>query len=86
MTGSEGAGYTGAPGPGSPQNWAGIGTGWAVVATMSAALLVCGGLGWVLDSVLNTGRVFLALGMVGGAAAGTYLIYLEHGKGHSADR
>lgn len=87
MTGSEGAGYTGAPGPGTSQNqWAGIGTGWAVIATMFAALLVCGGLGWLLDHLLGTGKTFLAIGMVGGAAAGTYLIYLEHGKGNSADR
>ena len=86
MTGSEGPGYTESPGPGTPHDWAGIGTGWAVVSTMLAALLTCGGLGWLLDHLLDTGRVFLAIGMVGGAAAGTYLVYLEHGKGNSASR
>jgi F0F1-type ATP synthase assembly protein I len=87
VTGSGDHRYTEAPGPGTPQNqWAGIGTGWAVVSTMLAALLVCGGIGWLLDSLLNTGQGFLAIGLVGGAAAGTYLVYLEHGRENSAGR
>jgi len=48
---------------------------------MSAALLVCGGLGWLLDLVVGTTKVFLPVGMIGGAAAGTYLVYIKCAKG-----
>jgi F0F1-type ATP synthase assembly protein I len=51
---------------------------------MSAALLVCGGLGWLIDLIVGTTKVFLPVGMVGGAAAGTYLVYMKYGKGKSA--
>ncbi|MCJ7832701.1 MAG: AtpZ/AtpI family protein [Actinobacteria bacterium] len=51
---------------------------------MSAALLVCGGLGWLIDLAVGTTKVFMPIGMVGGAAAGTYLVYLKYGKEKSA--
>lgn len=85
VTGQESAGYTGTPPGGASQDpWAGLGAGWAVTSTMSAAVLVCGGLGWLIDLIVGTTKVFLPVGMVGGAAAGTYLVYIKYGKGKSA--
>ena len=62
-----------------------MGTGWAVTSTMLAGVLAFGGIGYLLDWWLGTPKVFLAIGMVAGAALSTYLIYIKHGKGKSAD-
>ena len=65
--------------------WSGIGTGWAMVSTMLAGVLAWGGIGYLVDRLAGTPDVFLALGMLVGAGAGTYLIWLKYGKGKSAD-
>ena len=41
---------------------------------------MCGGLGWALDLLIGTHRVFMGVGMVIGAAVGTYTVYLRYGK------
>jgi len=70
----------------NPENyWTGVGAGWAVTSTMLAGVLVVGGIGWLIDWLLGTEPVFLAIGMVAGAICGTYLVYLRFGKGKSAD-
>jgi F0F1-type ATP synthase assembly protein I len=53
--------------------------GLTISLTLLSALIVCGGLGYLIDRLAGT-KVFVAVGMVGGAAVGTYLIYLKHGK------
>lgn len=86
MTGSEGRGYTGPPVPPEQPSsgWKGADTGWAVTSTMLSALLVCGGLGWLVDRLTGLEGVFLPVGLLGGAAAGVYLVYVKYGKGKSA--
>jgi len=61
--------------------WSGMGTGWAITATMIGGILVWGGLGFLADRLLGTTHVFTAIGMVLGEAAAIYLVYLRYGKG-----
>lgn len=63
--------------------WAGVGIGWAITATLIAGMLVWGGVGYVADRLVGVHRVFLAIGLVVGAAAGIYLVYLRYGRGVS---
>jgi ATP synthase protein I len=60
--------------------WGGMSTGVTISAYLLSALIVWGGIGWLIDHVAGTGKVFTAIGMIVGAAAGTYLIYLKYGK------
>jgi F0F1-type ATP synthase assembly protein I len=55
-------------------------TGVTISAYLLSALIVWGGVGWLIDHLAGTGKVFTAIGMVVGAAAGIYLIYLKYGK------
>lgn len=61
--------------------WSGMGTGWAITTTMIGGIAVWGGLGYLLDRVLDTESVATAIGIVLGAAAGTYIVYLRYGRG-----
>ena len=65
--------------------WTGVGAGWAVTSTMLAGVLVVGGIGWLVDRWVGAGHWFLAVGMLVGAAGGTYAVYVRYGKGKSAD-
>jgi len=65
--------------------WSGIGVGWSVTATMVAGLLVWGGVGYLVDRLVGTDGVFMALGTVVGAAAGIYLVYLRYGRERHPD-
>jgi F0F1-type ATP synthase assembly protein I len=60
--------------------WSGIGIGWSVVGTLISGLLVCGGLGYLVDRLAGTDGVFVGTGFVVGAAAGVYLVYLRYGR------
>jgi ATP synthase protein I len=60
--------------------WGGMSTGVTISASLLSALLVWGGVGWLIDHLAGTGKVFTAIGMIVGAGAGTYLIYLRYGK------
>ena len=69
---------------GGPQRgdaWSGVGIGWSITATMIAGILVWGGLGYLVDRLVGTTHVFLAIGMVLGAAGSVYLVYWRHGRG-----
>lgn len=61
--------------------WGGMGTGWAVTSTMIAGILVWGAVGFLIDLWAGSPRVFLAIGIVVGAALGTYIVYLRFGRG-----
>lgn len=52
---------------------------WGVVSYLISGVLVWGGVGWLLDAWLDT-RGFVAVGIVGGAAAAIALIYLRYSK------
>ncbi len=60
--------------------WSGMGIGWAITATLAAGMAVWGGIGYLVDRLVGTSRVFLAIGIVLGAAGGIYLVYLRYGK------
>lgn len=61
--------------------WSGMGVGWAITSTLIAGMLVMGGLGYLVDALLGTERVFTGIGFVLGAALGVYTVYLRYGKG-----
>jgi F0F1-type ATP synthase assembly protein I len=60
--------------------WSGIGTGWAIVSTLIAGMLALGFVGWLIDRVTGVEDVFLAIGIVVGAACGIYIVYLRYGR------
>ena len=60
--------------------WDGLGTGWAIVSIMIAAMVVVGGIGFLADLLVGTKHVFLGIGIVLGGAVGVYIIYLQYGK------
>jgi ATP synthase protein I len=67
-------------GPGNENPWAGLGIGWAIIATLIAGMLVWGGLGYLVDRLVGTSHVFMAIGTVVGAAGGIYVVYLRFGR------
>ena len=60
--------------------WGGVGTAWALTATLLAGILAWGGLGLLADWLLGLRWLFLPIGMVLGAAGSIYLIYLRYGR------
>jgi hypothetical protein len=77
----------GRPNPGDPDNlWGGMSTGWQITAYLLSALLVYGGIGYLIDRWAGTGKVFTAAGMLVGAALGIYLIYRKYGRDDDAKR
>lgn len=61
--------------------WSGMATGWAITSTLLAGMLVWGGIGFLVDRLVWSSRVFTAIGVVLGAAGATYLVYLRYGRG-----
>jgi ATP synthase protein I len=59
--------------------WSGVGIGWAITSTLVGGIAVVGGLGYLLDRVLDSGSVMTAIGIVLGAVIGTYIVYLRWG-------
>ena len=68
-------------GPRSNDAWSGMGTGWSITSHLVGGIVTLGLLGYLLDRILGTGRVLTAVGIVAGAAAGIYIVYLRYGKG-----
>lgn len=62
-----------------------MGTGWAITATLIAGILTWGGIGYLIDRLAGTDRVFVALGFVVGAAGGIYLVHLRWGRSDRED-
>ena len=60
--------------------WSGLGTGWAIVSTLIAGMLALGLVGWLVDTLAGTDRVFLGIGIVLGGAGVVYSVYLRYGK------
>ncbi len=61
--------------------WSGMGTGWAITSTMIGGIATIGFLGYLVDRLLGTEHVFVAIGFVLGAAAAVYIIWLRYGGG-----
>jgi F0F1-type ATP synthase assembly protein I len=69
-------------GSGRDGAWAGMGIGWAVTSTLVGGILVWGSLGYLADRLLGlNSRILTAVGIVLGAGAAIYLVYLRFGKG-----
>jgi ATP synthase protein I len=66
--------------------WAGMSVGWAIVSYLLGALLVWGGVGYLIDRLAGTGKVFTAVGMILGTVLGIYLVYLRYGREDEADK
>ena len=71
--------------PQRDDGWSGMGVGWGITSTMLAGVLVWGGIGFLVDRLIGGSHVFLAIGMVLGAAGATYIVYLRHGKEDRGD-
>jgi F0F1-type ATP synthase assembly protein I len=57
-----------------------MGTAWSVIGTLSAGILVWGGIGFLLDRWLDLRWLFLPIGMVVGVSASIYMVYLRYGR------
>ena len=68
-------------GPRKSEAWSGMGTGWAITSTLVAGIVTVGGLGYLLDRILDTRSALTAVGIVIGAGAGIYIVYLRYGRG-----
>ena len=69
-------------GSGGDGAWAGMGIGWAVTSTLVGGILVWGSLGYLADRLLGLDSgILTAVGIVLGAGAAIYLVYLRFGKG-----
>jgi F0F1-type ATP synthase assembly protein I len=53
---------------------------WSVMATMVAGPLLYGVLGWGIDTLVGTTRVFLALGVLVGFVSSFFIVYARYGR------
>jgi F0F1-type ATP synthase assembly protein I len=60
--------------------WGGMSTGWTISGTLLAGILAWGGIGYLIDWLAGTPKVFTAIGMVVGAVSAIYLVYVTYGK------
>jgi ATP synthase protein I len=72
-------------GPRRGDAWSGMGIGWGITATLIGGMLAWGGVGYLVDLLVGTQRVFVAIGIILGAAGGVYLVYLRYGRGDGAN-
>ena len=57
-----------------------MGTAWSIIGTLFGGILVWGGIGFLLDRWLDLRWLFLPIGMVIGAGASIYLVYVRYGR------
>jgi F0F1-type ATP synthase assembly protein I len=57
-----------------------LGIGWAITATMVGGIAAWGLIGYLVDRLLGTTRLFTAVGVVLGAGGAIYVVYLRFGK------
>lgn len=62
------------------EGWRGANEAWDVIGLLLSGILVCGGLGWLLDLWFGFEYLFLPIGMVLGVGISIWLVYLRHGK------
>lgn len=61
--------------------WSGMGVGWAITSTMIGGIAAWGAIGYLVDRLVGTDRVFVSIGFVLGAVGATYLVWLRYGRG-----
>ncbi|MGH2685680.1 MAG: AtpZ/AtpI family protein, partial [Actinomycetota bacterium] len=66
--------------PHQSSDWSGYGTAWTIIATLLSGILAWGGIGWLVDHLVGTSKLFLPIGMVVGMAGSIYLVYLRYGR------
>jgi ATP synthase protein I len=64
----------------------GLSTGFAISVYLLSAVLVWGGIGYLIDRWMGIEGAFTAVGAVVGAGAGIYLVYLRYGREHDEKR
>lgn len=74
-------GGKGGDGPPVPQGTRGAEVAWGIISYLVAGMIAWGGIGWLLDWWLGTGRVFVAVGILVGFAGAFYLIIRRYGNG-----
>jgi F0F1-type ATP synthase assembly protein I len=52
---------------------------WSALGSLLAGPLVWGGVGYLADQWFGTGRLFTAIGVVGGSLTAFYIVYLRFG-------
>lgn len=73
------------PQPERNDAWSGMGIGWAISATLLGGILAWGGIGYLVDRLLGTERVFTVIGFVLGAVGGITIVYLRYGREERRD-
>jgi ATP synthase protein I len=58
----------------------GEGVAWSALGSLLAGPIVWGGVGYLLDQWLGTGRVLTAIGVVVGSLTAFYIVYLRFGR------
>lgn len=53
---------------------------WSVMSTLIAGPLLYGLIGWGIDALVGTSRVFLAVGIVIGFVLSFVIVYARHGR------
>jgi F0F1-type ATP synthase assembly protein I len=53
---------------------------WSALGSLLAGPIVWGGVGYLLDRALGTGRVLTAIGVVVGSMAAFYIVYVRFGR------
>ena len=57
-----------------------MGTAWGVTGTLVSGMLTWGGVGFLLDRWLDLRWLFLPVGLLVGAGASVYVVYLRYGR------
>ena len=65
----------------SRESPSGEGVVWSIIATLVAGPAVWGAIGYGVDALAGTSRVFTALGVVVGFVTSLYVVYVRHGRG-----
>jgi ATP synthase protein I len=66
--------------PKHPSGWAGADVGWVIVGTLISGMATVGAIGYGLDRLVGTDDVLAGIGIVVGAIAGIYIVYLRFGR------
>lgn len=59
---------------------------WGIISTLLAGPIVWGGIGALIDNLVNTTRVFLPLGVILGFILSFYIVYVRFGKNSELDQ
>lgn len=68
------------PGRDQGEAWRGANQAWDVIGLLLAGIIVWGGIGWLLDRLLNLHYLFLPIGMVVGVGIAIWLVYRRYGR------